>query len=104
MYLNREEYEDSISWYRKAVDAQPSDPDLRYNLALGYIQTGAQSDAVAALESLIKLKADYWDAYYHLAKLQFAAGDKNAASRTVDSLVRGNPGYPKRSELEELVR
>ena len=47
----------------------PYDPRLRLDLARLYLLTGQEEAALAPLAEAIRLKADYTEAHYQLAKL-----------------------------------
>jgi tetratricopeptide (TPR) repeat protein len=63
---------------KKAQILAPTDPDISYNLGVLYGQTGDFEKGVSELKKTIKLKPDYFNAYYALAIFYHEASlDKN---------------------------
>ena len=57
------------SYLIQAIALSPYDPRLRLDLARLYLLTGREEAALAPLAEAIRLKADYTEAHYQLAKL-----------------------------------
>lgn len=102
-YLHAELYEDSITHYRKALQLNQKDPLLLYNLSIAYIETDNLSAAKENLDKLIKIKPDFWDAYYRLGNILYTEGDKESAREIFKALLDKNPEYSRRAELEPLI-
>ncbi|MFH1187017.1 MAG: O-antigen ligase family protein [Candidatus Levyibacteriota bacterium] len=51
---------------KRAQKIAPTDANISYNLAVLYGQNGLVDETIAALETTVKLKPDYRDAYYAL--------------------------------------
>ncbi|KKL29016.1 hypothetical protein LCGC14_2369390, partial [marine sediment metagenome] len=45
-----------------------------------------------------------WDAYYQLAKVLIKEGDEDSARSFMETLLKKNPGYKKRDEVESLLQ
>jgi tetratricopeptide (TPR) repeat protein len=102
VFLHMEQYESSIKWYEKAVAGEPKDPLIKYNLALGYIAVEENEKAVVQLTNIIKIDSNYWDAYFHLANVYFAMGDKDKAREVAEELIGKNPDYDKKDQLNPI--
>ena len=87
---------ESLEHFRKAVEVEPQDPDLRFNLAVGLYRNGDPAGAQAQLRQMLSLRSN----------------DREARA-LLDSLMNGTgegaqPAYPleriKRSYDEALFR
>ena len=52
---------------------------------------------------LIKIAPTYWDAYYQLSLILIAQGDKENARIFLETLLKKNPSYEKRAEVESKL-
>jgi tetratricopeptide (TPR) repeat protein len=64
---------DGVALFQKASDADPSDEDYHYNLAVALFRRGDGVGAMRAVESALKLKASDHDAMELRTQLQHAA-------------------------------
>ena len=52
---------------------------------------------------LVSFSPAFWDAYDKLGRLYYADGDKEAASKIFEELLRKNPSYEKKDEIEKWI-
>jgi len=65
----------------------PTLPDLHYDLALAYHNSGRYGDAIKELKEVITLKPDFAEAYYGLALAYIGFGDRRSAAKQ-EQMVR----------------
>ena len=65
----------------------PTLPDLHYDLALAYHNSGRYGDAIKELKEVITLKPDFAEAYYGLALAYIGFGDRKSAAKQ-EQMVR----------------
>lgn len=70
----------ALEYFRKAVQADPADPDYRFNLAVSYFRTGDQSNAARQLHEALNLRPNDTEAK---SFLDVVAGDPSIRSAQV---------------------
>jgi TonB family protein len=65
----------------------PTLPDLHYDLALAYHNSGRYGDAIKELKEVTTLKPDFAEAYYGLALAYIGLGDRKSAAKQ-EQIVR----------------
>jgi len=65
----------------------PTLPDLHYDLALAYHNSGRYGDAIKELKEVTTLKPDFAEAYYGLALAYIGFGDRRSAAKQ-EQMVR----------------
>lgn len=63
------QYETALVWQKKAFTCQPSNPQVTYNLAVGYKVMGEFDKSRDLLQQLITQQPAYFQAHYSLAEL-----------------------------------
>ena len=96
-------YSDAVRHYRKAIDIKLDATVTSYNLGLAYQELGESDKAQETFMELIKIAPNYWDAYYQLSLLLIAKGDKENAKVFLETLLKKNPAYEKRAEVESKL-
>ncbi len=74
---------DRISALLEFLREDPDDPFTRFALAQEFRKDGRVTEAIGLFVALTTDHPDYVGTYYHLAALQRAAGDLNAATATL---------------------
>lgn len=95
---------------RAAAAIKPNDPDTLFNVAPSAIALGELDEAEAALDRVIALNRNDWEAYYLRATVRKQNADDNHVSALKEALTRGRGdpkaetalGYALGKELEDL--
>jgi tetratricopeptide (TPR) repeat protein len=103
LYMTKELYTQAIDFFKKAMDKKTDTPTIRFNLALAYIATNQKDLAKTVLQDLIKLDAQYWDAYYRLGGVLYDLGDPDSGKKVYQDLLARNPSYPKKDEIQGII-
>ncbi len=69
----------------KLLRAEPDDVFLNYSLAMQFAKEALFDDALRQFDRVIALDPDYCAAYHHKANTQVAAGQLDAARRTLEA-------------------
>jgi Tfp pilus assembly protein PilF len=84
----------------------PSDPFLRYGLAMEHISAGADADAVRCLDDLLAAAPDYVPAYLQLAQAHMRLGQSELArgvlNRGITAAARSGEEHA-RQEMEGFL-
>jgi tetratricopeptide (TPR) repeat protein len=72
------EFDEAIEIFRKAIAAEPDNPDARAGLALALIDSGKASEAISHLEEIAKSQPTRADIHAQLAELYLATQPEKA--------------------------
>ncbi|NNM66396.1 MAG: tetratricopeptide repeat protein [Spirochaetales bacterium] len=103
IYLLKKLSSQAIDFFRKALASKNDTPDIRYNLALAYIDAGQKDLAKSVLQDLVKLSPHYWDGWYQLGSLLYDMGDLEGGKKVYRELLSQDPGYPKAPQIEGIL-
>jgi type IV pilus assembly protein PilF len=94
-FLARNDTSKALEQFLKALEINPDDPYLHYDLALTYDMKGVLDKAEYHLKEAIKLKPDYSDAYNYLGFVYFRQGKVHEAieayNKALGNLLYENP-------------
>ena len=94
-YLARNDTSKALEQFLKALEINPDDPYLHYDLALTYDMKGVLDKAAHHLKEAIELKPDYSDAYNYLGFVYFRQGRVDEAiesyNKALDNLLYMSP-------------
>jgi len=94
-------YQLALQALLRGAELAPTDPKIKYNLALIYLTLGQNQQAIKALEETIQLKPNYEDPRYALALIYEQAGEKQKAKEQLEYILKNiNPASEK--ALEKL--
>ncbi len=94
-FLTLGEYPDAERYLKKALQAEPENPVIHYNLGLYYLATDKTPAAQQAFEKAVTLKPNYVKALYNLGHLAQKTGDKALARRYFEKVLQQEPGHPE---------
>ncbi len=69
----------AIAAYERLLEAAPEDPELHFNLAGLYENTGALDEAYAELDSVLRYDPNYVEALYSMGRVEVRRGNAQAA-------------------------
>src|SRR5580693_1758110 len=64
--LNENQYQAGVDDFLKAIEAEPQDFTVRFNLALAYSLLGKDADAIPQYKKVLELKPDLYQADLNL--------------------------------------
>lgn len=88
----------SLMDLKKAVQANPKDPQARYMLGLKYEIDGQSQKALKEYAEALKLKPNYPEALLRSGELKFMQGNMAGGIRDTKELLRLNPGHQEAKE------
>jgi tetratricopeptide (TPR) repeat protein len=89
---SRQQYEEAIPFFKKAVEKNPQHAEAYYHLGLCYKELKT-TDAVEAFKKAIQLKEDYVEAYFHLGVTYTRLNMQEEAINSFREALRINPDY-----------
>ena len=90
---------------READRSEPDNPVVLANLGIVLSDGGHPADGIAPLERALAMDPDFHEARFNLALAHARAGNRAAAARQAEELLRRlRPDAPQRSEVERLLQ
>ena len=97
--LDPKYYQLALQALLRGAQLAPTDPKIKYNLALVYLTLGQNQEAIKALEETIQLKPNYEDPRYALALIYEQAGEKQKAKEQLEYILKYiNPASERAKE------
>lgn len=78
-YLWREEYENALSHFEKAVEKDPNNADAFFYIGYCNGELGRYTEEIEAYKQAIRIKPDLAEAHYNLGLVYLQVGDKSSA-------------------------
>ena len=79
IYQNRGEFEQAISYYRKALEANPYYLKAYYSIGFAYLKLNQSDEAINEFKNAVDINPYNAEAHYNLGLSYFIAGRKDAA-------------------------
>jgi len=99
-------YQIALQALLRGTELAPTDPKIKYNLALVYLTLGQNELATKTLEETVQLKPNYEDPRYALALIYEQAGEKQKAREQLEYILNHiNPENERvKEKLESLEK
>jgi cytochrome c-type biogenesis protein CcmH/NrfG len=102
-YIAAEQFSDAVTYYEKSVAIKPTAETLT-QLAGAYYYNGSTDKTVDALNRALQADPKYPNALYDFGMLKWKVqGDAKGAVEYWQRLLKDNPNYPRRAEVEKLI-
>ena len=103
-YYDHRFYPEAIKYYGQALALKPDDPDVRTDMGTAMFYAGSPDKAVAELQKVLKTNPKHVNALFNLGVIQMDGLHNNkAAISTWERLLAGNPDYPNKQKVQELI-
>jgi Tfp pilus assembly protein PilF len=84
--------------------ANPSDPTVYYNDAVGYLNKGDDAKAKPLLEKALEADAKYADAMFQLGMVYFRMGDSAKAKELLEKFLKTAPDNKEAPTAKEMLK
>lgn len=85
VYNNERVYNLAIREYKRALEINPSDPNVRVGLAIAYFNTGNPDHAISELKKAVEVYPDHAEAHFYLGRIY---EDKRWAGKALEEYTR----------------
>ncbi|HEY6146530.1 MAG TPA: tetratricopeptide repeat protein, partial [Thermoanaerobaculia bacterium] len=103
-WYDREDWDQAIEAYRKALRKAPKDANVLSDLGAAYRNQGDFRQAIASFEKARAADSDHWQSLLNLVLINaFDVRDSAAAQRHLDELKRRYPEIPNLEKIQEQV-
>jgi len=97
--LDPKYYQLALQALLRGAELAPTDPKIKYNLALVYLTLGQNEQAIKTLQETIQLKPNYEDPHYALALIYEQTGEKQKAKEQLEYILKYiNPASERAKE------
>jgi tetratricopeptide (TPR) repeat protein len=84
--------------------ANPSDPTLYYNEAVGYLNKGDDAKARPLLEKALEIDPKYADALFQVGMVYFRMGDTAKAKEVLQKFIELAPNHKEAPTAKEMLK
>jgi len=91
VFAARNNFESSVSSFKRAYELSPSDVQPMVALVRTYLRAGKTKDALAFMKSVVAASPNNLDAHLLLGQLYLQAGEKDAALQSFRSVIERDP-------------
>ena len=106
-YLRQGAAQHAVEYFQKALQYQPSLPEIYHNLGLAYEQLGRRIEAIRAFREAVRLRPNYAAAYAGLGQVLLAEGRteeaREAFKRVIDLAPDSNMAMASQRQLKRLA-
>jgi tetratricopeptide (TPR) repeat protein len=105
LYYDLGQYEKAADFYARSLKLRPKDPNAETDLAVCLHYLGQSDKALETLDAVLGYSPGFVQAMFNKGViLANAKKDAKGAINIWEDLLRSNPNYPQRSELEQRIR
>ena len=105
LYYDLGQYEKAAVFYERSLKLRPKDPNVETDLAVCFHYLGQSDKALETLNKVLGYSPGFAQAMFNKGViLANAKKDAKGAIMIWEDLLRANPDYPQRPELETRIR
>lgn len=105
LYYDLGQYEKAADFYERSLKLRPKDPNAETDLAVCLHYLGQNDKALETLDAVLGYSPGFVQAMFNKGIiLASAKNDIKGAINAWEDLLRSNPNYPQRSELEQRIQ
>ena len=107
-YYNKQDYDQSLTDYEKALKKTPGNPDAHFNLGFAYLNNRQPAEAAAQFSEELKLSPNETKAHYRLAQAYRKTGETEKAQKEIElyqqlSQQSAQKVESERAEIQQFV-
>ncbi|MGC2171101.1 MAG: tetratricopeptide repeat protein [Candidatus Sulfotelmatobacter sp.] len=104
LYYDGRQYPEAVKYYQLAVKSQPDNADVLTDLGTSLWYTGDVDGAIAEFQTALKYRPDHPGTLFNLGVVRWQGKlDPKGAVQAWEELLRRNPDYPQKQEVEEYI-
>ncbi len=103
-YQKKNDFENAIRWYIRAVEEDDTYEQAFYNLGLSYYAANRMELAAEAFAHAVQLNPSFTGARYNSALAEYRLGHNDRALRELEIVLTQQPGYQPARNLQTRIR
>jgi cytochrome c-type biogenesis protein CcmH/NrfG len=104
VYYDVQDYATAISYYQRALKIQPSNANVRTDLATAYWYTGNPDSAIQEFNKALSYEPNKANTLFNLGVVQWQGKmDIKSAVATWQKLLATNPNYENKDKVKQLI-
>ena len=104
IYYDAGQYEKAVEYYRQSLNIRPGDPSVETDLATCFHYMGQDDKSLEILDHVLGYNPGFEQAKYNKGTvLIYGKKDIKGGISVWEDLLRSNPGYRQRAELEQTI-
>ena len=104
MYYDAQSYPDAVKYYEDSLKVNPRQTDVRTDMATAYHYMGQADKAIEEYEQVLKVDNKHANALFNEGMVKWQDKmDMTGAIAAWQLLLKTNPDYPKRDQVENLI-
>jgi tetratricopeptide (TPR) repeat protein len=105
LYYDSGQYEKAAAHYQKSLDLRPGDPNVETDLAVSLHYNGQDDKALEILNRVLAHSPGFSQALFNKGIILITAmKDVNGGIRVWEELMRSDPEFARKAELEKKIR
>jgi cytochrome c-type biogenesis protein CcmH/NrfG len=103
LYMDHEEWDEAIRWYREALAVDPANPDVRTDLGACFVHSGRPELGLAEFETVLKARPEHRNAMFNRGVALVNMGRSREAADAWQALLERYPDDPQLQRLRGRV-
>jgi cytochrome c-type biogenesis protein CcmH/NrfG len=104
-YYDTRQYQKAIDAYAESLRLKPGDPHVETDMATSYHYLGQHDRALQTLDRVLQHTPGFTQALFNKGVvLQLGKNDAVGAAAAWEELLRTNPNFPQKADLEDRIR
>jgi len=104
VYYDGEQFSEAIKYYQRALEINPNNPDVRTDLGTAYWYLGDADRALTEFKKSLKIRPKHPGTLFNMGIVEWQGKmDPSGAVVTWQELLKENPDYPQRRQVEDLI-
>jgi predicted Zn-dependent protease len=103
LYMDHEQYEEAVRWYREALALKPDNNDVRVDMGASLLNTGKADEALAEFDHALKADPAHKKAAFNKGIALMRSGHPQEAAAVWEALLKRYPNDPQLQGLQEQV-
>ena len=104
VYYDGQQYPQAIHYYEQALQLRPENADVITDLGTAYWYMGDADKAIAQFKKSLKIRPNHAGTLFNMGIVEWQGKmDPSAAVTAWEQLLKTNPDYPQRQQIEDFI-
>jgi len=104
LYYDGKQYPQAIEYYERALKIQPKNADVITDMGTAYWYTGNADRAITEFKKSLTIRPDHPGTLFNMGVVQWQGkNDPGAAIEAWEQLLKTNPNYPQKQQVEDFI-